>query len=119
MAMAGKEYCLPGKLKNYQMSFFKLHQKLRSEELQSTQSLEAFTAKTLMPLDKNSVLRQNGVAEVLRRIAGTAVMMLDKKDVKKASGSLLPSAGQNAGAEDAIYAMKDIFVDIDTNTVSF
>lgn len=55
----------------------------------------------------------------MRRIAGTTVMILDKKDVKKASGSLLPSAGQNVGAEDHIYAMKDIFADIDTNTVSF
>ena len=73
----------------------------------------------MIPLDKNSVLRQNGGAEVLRRIGGTAVTILDKKDVKKAAGSLLPSAGQNVGAEDAIYAMKDIFADIDTNTVSF
>ena len=56
---------------------------------------------------------------MLRRIGGTAVTILDKKDVKKAAGSLLPSAGQNVGAEDAIYAMKDIFADIDTNTVSF
>ena len=56
---------------------------------------------------------------MLRRIAGTTVMMLDKKDVKKAAGSLLASAGQNVGAEDHIYAMKDIFADIDTNTVSF
>ena len=74
-------------------------------------------AKKWVLLDKNPGLRRIGVTEVLRGIAGRAIMMLCKKEIKKSEGSLLPSLGENAGTEATIHAMKDIFADIDTNTL--
>ena len=44
-------------------------------------------------------------------------MMLYKKDVTKATGSLQLSAGEDAGAEAVIHAMRDIFADVDTDVV--
>ena len=41
-------------------------------------------ACTLIPLDKKPGLRPIGVGEVLRRIAGKAVMMLFKNDITHA-----------------------------------
>ena len=66
----------------------------------------------MIPLDKNPSLKPIGVGEVLRRIAGNAVMMLCQKDIIKTAGSLQLNAGQDAGAETAIHAMRDIFVDV-------
>ena len=68
-------------------------------------------------LDKNPGLRPTGVGEALRRIAGKAVMMMCKKDITKAAGSLQLSAGQDVGDEAAVHPMKDIFPDVDTDTV--
>ena len=98
-------------------SFANFIKKLCVEELESTKSLEAFTANRLIPLDKNPGLRPIGVGEVLRRIAGKVVMLLCKKDVMKAAGSLQVSAGQEAGDEAAVHAMRDIFADINTDAV--
>ena len=79
---------------------------------------DAFTANKLIPLDKNPGLRPIDVGEVLRRTAGKVVMMLCKKDVTKALGSLQLSAGQDAGAEAAIHAIRDIFANVDTEQFS-
>ena len=97
-------------------AFANFIKKLCSEE-QYTQSLETFTANRLIPLDKNPGLRQVGLGEVLTRIAGKVVMILCKKDFTKAAGSLQLSAGQDADAEAAIHAMRDIFADVDTHAV--
>ena len=53
----------------------------------------------LIPLDKKPGLRPIGVGEVLRRIAGKAVMMLFKNNILHAVGALQISAGQDAGVE--------------------
>ena len=71
-----------------QLTFADIIKKLCSEDLQSTQFLEAFTANRLIPLDKNPGLRPIGTGEVLRRIADKVVMMLCKNDVRKGAGSL-------------------------------
>ena len=42
-------------------------------------------------------------------------MVLSKKDVTKAAGSLQRSKGQDAGTEAAIHTMGDIFADVDTD----
>jgi len=78
---------------------------------------EAFLACRLIPLDKNPGLRQIGVGEVLRRIIGKAVMVVPRNHVKKSVGSLQVCAGQEAGCEAAIHAMKDIFEQEDTEAV--
>ena len=48
-------------------------------------SLEAFTANRLIPLNKNPGVHPIGVGEVLRRIARKVVMYIAKKDVKDAA----------------------------------
>ena len=45
---------------------------------------------------------------MLRRIAGKAVMILLKKDVLQAAGSLQLCGGQGAVSEAAIHAMHDV-----------
>ena len=80
-------------------------------------SIDAFLACRLIPLDKNPGLRPIGVGEVLRRIIGKAVMSTTKEHVKKSVGSLQVCAGQEAGCEAAIHAMKDIFQQEDTEAV--
>ena len=73
------------------------------------QSLEAFTACRLIPLNKNPGLRPIGISEILRRIAGKVVVFIVKKDVITSTGSLQVCAGQEAGAEAAIPAMHNIY----------
>jgi hypothetical protein len=71
-------------------------------------NLEAFTASRLIPLKKNPGVRPIGVGEVLRRIIGSAVMNILAEDVQAACGPLQLCAGQRAGCEAAIHALKRI-----------
>ena len=71
----------------------------------------------LIQLDQKPGLRTIGVREVLRRIAGKAVMMLHKKDVTKSAQSLQLSAGEETGSEATIHATINIFADIDMDAV--
>ena len=71
----------------------------------------------MIPLNKNPGFTPTGVGKVLRRITGKVVMILCKKEGAKAAGSFPLSAGQDAGAEAAIHAMRDIFFDVDTDVV--
>ena len=102
---------------NRRKAFANFMKKPCSKEPQFTHSLEAFTANRLVPPDKNPGLRPIGFGEALRRIAGNIVIMLCKKDFTKAAGSLQLSAGQDAGADAAIHALRQIFVDFDTDVV--
>ena len=54
---------------------------------------------TLIPLDKRADHRPIGVGEVLRRIAGKAVMILLRKNVLQAARLLRLCRGQVAGSE--------------------
>ena len=63
----------------------------------------------LIPLDKKPGLRPIDVGEVLRRIAGKAIMILFKNDITHAAGASQLSAGQDAGDEAVVHAMHDIF----------
>ena len=83
----------------------------------NTTSVEAFIACRMIPLNKNPGLRPIGVGEVLRRIAGKAIMRISKNDVMRSVGPLQLCAGQEAGAEAAIHAMHDIFNDNETEAV--
>ena len=69
-------------------TFAQLIERLCIEELETTTSLEAFTACRLIPLDKKSGLRPIGVGEVLRRITGKVIMMIFKKYITDAAGPL-------------------------------
>ena len=83
--------------------------KLCLEDIKNAESLESFIACRLIPLDKRPGLRPIGVGEVLRRIAGKAVMILLKKDVLQSAGWLQLCGGQDAGSENAIHAMHNVF----------
>ena len=87
-------------------TFTQLIKKLCIEELESTTSLEAFTACREIPLDKKPGLRPICVGEVLRRIAGKVIMKIFKKDITDAAGPLQLSAGQEPGAEAATHAVR-------------
>ena len=66
-------------------------------------TLEAFIANRLIPLNKNPGIRPIGVGEVIRLfgsgVAEKVIMDLAKKDVQQAVGSLQVCLGQDAGAE--------------------
>ena len=81
-------------------------------------TIEPLVASRLIPLDKGEgAVRPIGVGEVIRRICGKCVMMVAKKDVVEASGSLQLCAGQKSGSEAAIHAMHAIFKADDTDAV--
>ena len=82
------------------------------------QYLEPITNSRLIPL-KNSPnkVRPIGVGEVLRRIIGRCVMKVVKDDVQKAVGNLQVCAGQQAGAEAAVHAIKEIYSDSECEAI--
>ena len=76
------------------------------------QYLEALTANRLIAAKKqHNGIRPIGIGEVLRRIMGKCVMRVVKSNVMEAVGNLQLCAGQEAGAEAAIHATNDIFID--------
>ena len=80
-------------------------------------SLEAFTASRLIPLNKNPGVRPVGVGEVLRGIARKSVMHIAKKDLKDAAGSLQVCMGQEAGSESTIHTIYDVYQQDETEAV--
>jgi len=83
--------------------------------MQAWKPLEAFH---VIPLNKNPGMRPIGVGEILRRILGEAIVSITRDHVIKNSvWSLQDCAGQVAGCEAAIQAMKDIFDEEDTEAV--
>ena len=87
------------------------------DEIRNTKSLESFTARRLILLDKRSWLRPIGLGKVLKRIAEKSVMILLKKDVIQAAGLLQLCGGQDAGSEAVIHAMHDVFHDDNTEVI--
>ena len=65
----------------------------------------------MIPLDKNPRLRPIGVGEVLRRIAGKVIVSHLKEDFMQSVGSLQVCAGEDAGCESSIHAMRTIYED--------
>ena len=60
-------------------------------------------------MDKQPRVRPIGIGEILRRVIGKIVMILLKRDVLRATGSLQLCAGQDVGSEVAIYAVHGMF----------
>ena len=58
-----------------------------------------------------------GAGDVLRRVTLKAIIMIFKKDITDSAKPLQLSAGQEAGAEAAIHATRDIFKNEDTEAV--
>ena len=82
-----------------------------------THTLEAFLACRLIPLDKKPGLRPIGVGEILRRIAGKAVVSIIREDILLSVGSLQVCAGHEAGCEAAVHAMRNMFDEQETEAV--
>ena len=80
--------------------------------------LKLFIYNRLVPLKTHSNnVRPICIAEVLRRIIGKCLMNLVKEDVQKAVGNLQVCAGQHAGAEAAIHAMRELYDDKECEAV--
>jgi hypothetical protein len=79
--------------------------------------LEAYVNCRLIPLDKDPGIRPIGIGEVVRRIVGKSISRLSMEDIKEAAGPLQTCAGQGAGAEAAIHAMRTIFQNEGTDAV--
>jgi len=79
--------------------------------------LQAFVACRLLPLNKSPGVRPIGVCEVVRRIMGKAVLSVIGKDVMEAAGPMQLCAGQTAGCEAAVHAMRTVFQDTCTDAV--
>ena len=75
--------------------------------------LSSSVACRLIALDKNPGVRPMGVGEVLRRIVGKAIMTVVKDDVQRAAGANQLCAGQEAGCEAAVHAVRRLFTDTD------
>ena len=73
--------------------------------------LSAFIACRLIPLDKRPGVRPIGICETVRRIVGKAVMSIVRHDVQEAAGPLQLCAGQQAGCEAAVHALRTLFDD--------
>ena len=72
-------------------------------------ALQGFTACRLVALDKCSCVWPIGIGEVLWRIIGKAILTITGANVQQATGALQMCAGQQAGCEAAIHAMRQIF----------
>ena len=97
-------------------SFSKVIQKICAIDVIDN-SLEAYLACRLVPLNKNPGLRPIGVGEVLRRIAGKAVMLIAKEDLKNSCSTVQMCAGHEAGCEAAIHSMKYVFESAESEAV--
>ena len=83
----------------------------------NTISLEPLMACRLIPLDKFPGLRPIGIGEVLRRIIGKSVAKVLKNDIKSSIGCLQVCAGQDAGCEAAVHAVRRMFEEDETEAV--
>ena len=80
-------------------------------------SLEAFVASRLIPLDKNPGVRPIGIGEVIRRIVGKSILYVIGRDIQEAAGSLQLCAGQDCGIEAAIHAMQQVYDSDNTEAI--
>ena len=88
-----------------------------AREFVDPSGLEALLANRGIPLNKNPGLRPIGVGEILRRIIGKAILGVVGIDVQKAVGPLQLCAGQSAGVEAAVHAMRKFFENDDTDGI--
>ena len=79
--------------------------------------LTAFVACRLIALNKCPGVRPIGIGEVVRRIMGKAILATIGDDIQEAVGALQVCAGQQAGCEAAVYAMREISEDPSSEAV--
>ena len=79
--------------------------------------ITALVAGRLIALDKCPGVRPIGVGEVVRRIISKAILSVVKFDILEAAGSFQLCAGQDAGNEAAVHAMREVFSDSSTEAM--
>ena len=79
--------------------------------------VSALVACRLIALNKCPGVRPIGVGEVVRRIIGKAVLTTLKMEILEAAGPLQLCAGQDAGCEAAVHAMRCVLEEDGTEAV--
>ena len=79
--------------------------------------LGAFTACRLIALDTHPGVRPIGVGEVCWRLLSKVILCVVQNDVLQAVGPLQLCAGQPAGCEAAIHAIRAVFDSSDAEAV--
>ena len=79
--------------------------------------LTAFIACRLVALGKCPGVRPVGIGEVVRRIAGKAILSVTGMAVQEVTGALQVCSGQQGGCEAAIHAMRHVFSESNTEAV--
>ena len=79
--------------------------------------LTVFVACRLVLLNKNPGVRPIGICETIRRIISKAILKVTRVNILSAVGPLQLCAGQDAGCEAAVHAMRSVFDDEDTEGV--
>ena len=90
---------------------------LATDVIEDPESLTAFLACRLIPLDKNPGLRPIGIGELLRRITGKAITSVLKNEMMSAAGTLQLCVGIESGVEANVHSMREIFAEDDTEGV--
>ena len=75
-------------------------------ELVDPAGIAPFLACRLITLDKNPGVRPIGIGDVSRRIIAKAILNVVRQDVQEASGAVQLCAGQIAGIEAAVHAVR-------------
>ena len=91
--------------------------RLLATEYLDPNTLEAFVACRLIPLDKNPGVHPIGIGDVTRQIAGKCISWVLRKDIQQVAGPLQAATGLQGGAEAAIHSMKLIFEQDSTDGV--
>ena len=91
--------------------------RLLATEYLDPNTLEAFVACRLIPLDKNPGVRPIGIGEVTRQIVGKCISWVLCKDIQQTAGPPKAATGLQGGAEAAIHSMKLIFEQESTDGV--
>ena len=78
-------------------------------ELIDPASIAPLMASRLIALDKNPGIRPLGIGDTARRIIVKAILNITRQDVQEATGSIQLCAGQIAGTEAAVHAVRSFF----------
>ena len=86
-------------------------------ELVDPASIAPLMASRLIALDKNPGVRPIGIGDTARRIIAKAILNITRQDVQEAAGSVQLCAGQIAGIEAAVHAVRSFFQSEETEAL--
>ena len=81
--------------------------------------MQRLTSCRLIALDKCPGVRPIGIGELACCILGKAILAIVSGDIQEIAGALQLCAGQKAGCDVAVHAMRQIFEDTNTQDVLF